>query len=541
MAPARAVTTVVETVNPQFSIPKTVSVNVNTTLHTTKSQIPTGSRLSKRLNLKVWTWEEIKLKIENEKQVMFIFDGGVYNVTKWISYHPGGELALHHLNGKDATDHVRVFHPDFVIQNKLPNFCVGRMDPEQLLQEPPQLMDPALYPSLEVAKNVDNLLSDPTGHHTIDSDSLTKTHDEFTKQSEKVVAAYRRLDAYLHKNGYYSPDYMFYVRELFKLIFLFGGFILTVTSGSTNPWVYLLGSVFCGVFWHQSAFVAHDAGHNSVTCKLERDQWVGWVLGNVTGGISIGWWKKSHYVHHIVTNHASHDPDIQHMPFFAITSVFFENIYSTFHGRIMKHDLFSKYLVSLQHYLYYPVLCVARFNLYAQSFIYLCHPLSKHKKWEATGLFIFWSWYLYVLSFIPTFPIMLVVVFVSHAITFLLHLQITLSHFAMSTVEPPHAHYEPFPTRQLRTTMDVDCPRYMDWFHGGLQFQTIHHLYPRLPRSSLRKAVPLVQKFCDDVGLIYHHVEFIKGNGMVLGVMKEVADQVKIVMAPLKEGKLHDH
>lgn len=24
---------------------------------------------------------------------------------------------------------------------------------------------------------------------------------------------------------------------------------------------------------------------------------------------------------------------------------------------------------------------------------------------------------------------------------------------------------------QLNTTMDVDCYRWMDWFHGGLQFQ----------------------------------------------------------------------
>jgi hypothetical protein len=23
---------------------------------------------------------------------------------------------------------------------------------------------------------------------------------------------------------------------------------------------------------------------------------------------------------------------------------------------------------------------------------------------------------------------------------------------------------------QLKTTMDVECPEWMDWFHGGLQF-----------------------------------------------------------------------
>ena len=35
------------------------------------------------------------------------------------------------------------------------------------------------------------------------------------------------------------------------------------------------------------------------------------ILGNCLGGVSIGWWKWSHNVHHIVTNSVEHDPDIQ--------------------------------------------------------------------------------------------------------------------------------------------------------------------------------------------------------------------------------------
>ena len=40
---------------------------------------------------------------------------------------------------------------------------------------------------------------------------------------------------------------------------------------------------------------------------------------------------------------------------------------------------------------------------------------------------------------------------------------------------------------QLNGTMDIDCPAWMDWFHGGLQFQTEHHLFPRWPRHKLRQ------------------------------------------------------
>ena len=48
---------------------------------------------------------------------------------------------------------------------------------------------------------------------------------------------------------------------------------------------------------------------------------------------------------------------------------------------------------------------------------------------------------------------------------------------------------------QLATTMDVDCSEWMDWFHGGLQFQIEHHLFPRVPRHNLREVQKLVKAF----------------------------------------------
>lgn len=50
--------------------------------------------------------------------------------------------------------------------------------------------------------------------------------------------------------------------------------------------------------------------------------------------------------------------------------------------------------------------------------------------------------------------------------------------------------------KQLATSMDVECPTWMDWFHGGLQFQIEHHLLPRLPRHNLRYAKGLVKELC---------------------------------------------
>lgn len=48
----------------------------------------------------------------------------------------------------------------------------------------------------------------------------------------------------------------------------------------------------------------------------------------------------------------------------------------------------------------------------------------------------------------------------------------------------------------------------MDWFHGGLQFQIEHHLFPRVPRRNLRRIAPAVKKFCKKHDLPYRSADF---------------------------------
>lgn len=79
----------------------------------------------------------------------------------------------------------------------------------------------------------------------------------------------------------------------------------------------------------------------------------------------------------------------------------------------------------------------------------------------------------------------------------------------------------------FRTTMDVDCPTWMDWFHGGLQFQVTHHLFPRMPRHNLRKASGYVKEFCAETGLKYEVYGFGESNGRMLDRLAEVARQAR--------------
>ena len=57
-------------------------------------------------------------------------------------------------------------------------------------------------------------------------------------------------------------------------------------------------------------------------------------------------------MHHIVTNDPEKDPDVQHLPMFAISEDFLHNVYSTYHKRILTIDSIAKLLLRSPAYLF---------------------------------------------------------------------------------------------------------------------------------------------------------------------------------------------
>ncbi|KAJ3408024.1 hypothetical protein HDV05_005162 [Chytridiales sp. JEL 0842] len=442
---------------------------------------------------------------KDPSKCIVVFNNKVYDLSKWARFHPGGELAVRHMNGRDATDVILAYHPDWVLTKKLPHFCIG------------ELPSPAKA-------------------------SSSKDHPSLNNSTSRISVAYRQLDARLRQEGLYDTDYGFYLREALKFLVLWVGVIYVAAvwgRSETYGWYACVGSaLMAALLWHQGAFVAHDAGHSAITHDAHTDTLLGISLANFMGGLSLGWWKQNHNVHHIVTNHPEHDPDIQHLPFFAVTTLFMKNLTSTYYKRLMPFDAFAKVFVPLQHYLFYIVLAFGRFNLYANSWAHLLnfkHPVP-HRSLEIFGLVFFIAWYssLLFLCF-PLASQRITHLLVSHCLTVLLHVQITLSHFGMDT-DPNPLPTETYAELAIRTTMDVDCPRWMDWVHGGLQFQVAHHMYPRIPRHNLRKVSAYVKMFAEEQGLEYHLYKFGEGNGVVLRLLGSVAREVKKVLKGGKEG-----
>ncbi|KAI1082650.1 fatty acid desaturase [Whalleya microplaca] len=515
-------------------------------------------------------------------RAVFILDQYVVKADPWLQYHPGGDKAILHMVGRDATDEVTALHSAEARQ-QMNRYRIGRIEGRWSNFVPPiqggkfrplpdesadvecdatstadssspssrsssPVFDTA-GPTLRRRYAADHSPSSPSassvssvevndGMSYLDTVTMEKTTLDLEKYpsldfatQDSIVSKYRALHERIKAEGLYKCSYRSYAIEISRYSTLAGLSFLFLHWG----W-YVMSAACLGAFWHQLVFSAHDAGHMGITHDFHTDTVIGIIIADFLGGLSLGWWKRNHNVHHIVTNSPDDDPDIQHMPFLAVSHRLLESLRSTYYDRIMEYDLAAKFLLGVQQYTYYVILLFGRFNLYRLSFEYLFLGLGPRKgpawwhRWlEIAGQCFFWTWFGYgvVYRSIPTNWDRFVFVLVSHMVTMPVHAQICLSHFAMSTSDlGPH---ESFPQKMLRTTMDIDCPQWLDFFHGGLQFQVIHHLYPRIPRHNLRRTQKLVQDFCNDVGIPYALYGFVDGNKHVVGTLAEVSRQAAIL------------
>jgi delta8-fatty-acid desaturase len=477
------------------------------------------------------------------------YEGGVYDVTHWLVKHPGGIRSIMSAAGSDASSVMKSLHAPSTLKTYMKRTRqVGVMVKEEL-------------PTM--TKETGCNLERERQRKLLNAEERSQTmHKEFQDLNQKLL-----------EEGWFEAHPLDYVLPIARVIFfMFAGAQMILWSDTHDNMVLkslslFLGSVSLGLYLQNIAFMGHDAGHGSVTGNFNSDLWFGFLVGNAFAGIDVGWWKSSHYTHHSATNSIHDDPDIQHMPLLCFDERFGDTKWSTYHGRYMPLDALGRFLLPYQHWYYYPVMGVARINLYIQSFLHLartCPFMGDRRKagdkitdektgevkekyawptptpavWVASVLSLIFYWVL-IYSFLSRVKLSTAIASftISHLTSGLLHVQILLSHVAMHYCADGHGTSEAITAPngndaagyyewQALSTMDIDCPPWMDWFHGGLQFQLEHHLFPRVPRWQLRKLCALTDVIFAKHDVPVIRIPFIEGNKMVLRHMAAVGARV---------------
>ncbi|KAJ9171454.1 hypothetical protein P3X46_014821 [Hevea brasiliensis] len=422
-----------------------------------------------------------ELKQHNKPGDLWIsIQGKVYNVSDWVKEHPGGETPLLNLAGQDVTDAFTAYHPG------------------------------------TAWKYLDKLF---TGYYLEDF-----------KVSE-VSKDYRRLYSEFAKLGLFDMKGHVALYSLACVAFLFCIVVYGVLW-CQSFWAHMGSAVFLGILWIQSAYVGHDSGHYQVMLSPRFNKLAQLLSGNCLTGISIAWWKWTHNAHHLACNSLDYDPDLQHIPVLAVSSHLFNSIRSYFYGRKMIFDPLARFLVSYQHLTFYPVMCVARVNLYLQTFLLLFSTRKvPDRALNIMGILVFWTWFPLLVSCLPDWPERVMFVLTSFAVTSLQHVQFCLNHFSANVyLGPPNGNdwFE----KQTSGTLDISCSSWMDWMYGGLQFQLEHHLFPRLPRCQLRRVSPLVRDLCKKHNLPYRSLSFWEANISTIRTLRTAALQARDLTNP---------
>ena len=537
----------------------------------------TNLKSKSTLSLNQISYSELSTKATVD-ECWIAYDGCVYDVTQWLVKHPGGIRSIMSAAGSDASAVMKSLHTP----NTLSVFLKRIRKVGVLVDE---LTDETVSTSGDQGKTKDSSTNAETQTASAMDAQLLTLHKR--KQALQRRAAieqdFNALNERLVKEGWYEAQPLQYATSIVRVVaMLLVGIYLIRHSNSTETlestsFLYrsvclTLGSMLVGFYFQNVAFSGHDAGHGSITGCFAKDKVIGIIIGNLLTGIDMGWWKSTHYVHHSATNSLHDDPDIQHMPLLCLDERMADNRWSTYHGKYMLLDTVAKTLLPYQHLYFYPVLGVARINLYIQSVIYLIKtcPLifssslsSKSKAGESfidestgevkekyawpkqsavTWIASFVSLVIFYTTMIQFYLSLGIVTgvysfFVTHIAAGLLHVQILLSHICMhycedgpgttGAISAPNGNNEAgYHEWQALSTMDIACPEWMDWFHGGLQFQLEHHIFPRVPRWNLRKLCKLTDEIYAKYDVPVVRMGFIEANRVMLRHIAEVGAKV---------------
>jgi fatty acid desaturase len=243
-----------------------------------------------------------------------------------------------------------------------------------------------------------------------------------------------------------------------------------------NSWASLGVAVLLGVSSTQLGFLAHDAGHGQIFASRYANRMLGFALGNGLIGLSFGWWVPKHSAHHAHPNQANRDPDM---------------------GVGLVHPL-----TRWQAQLFLPLMLLRSTGLYTLSAKDLFRRADRGAVSECLLLALRTALYLAAVLWVLPIP---------KAVAFIAIYEATFSFYLGCSFAPNHKGMPvldtdstmSFARRQIVTARNVTGGRWTGFILGGLNYQIEHHLFPTMPRPSLRRAQHLVREFCAENALGY--------------------------------------
>ena len=328
-------------------------------------------------------------------------------------------------------------------------------------------------------------------------------------RSPRPASDYSRLLLSVQAAGLFRRRYAYYaVKITLLLAALVGSWVAFALIG--DRWAQIGVAAVVALVLTQIVFLSHDAAHRQIFHSNRANEITALLMGTLIGGVSLAWWNNKHNKHHAAPNQIGKDPDI--VP----------SVVHFYPAQQPPRSPVGAYLHERQGWWFFPLLLVEALNLHAQSLqALLTRPTLKRRRTELAMLIIRLGGY----------PITLFV-FLSPGIaaTFLATQLAVMgvylgSSFAASHIGMPVLATDSridFLRRQVLMSRNVSGGRAPSFAMGGLNYQIEHHLFPNMPRPSLRRVRPIVRQFCQDSSITYQEVTIFRAWSLVAGHLNRV-------------------
>lgn len=277
-----------------------------------------------------------------------------------------------------------------------------------------------------------------------------------------------------------------------------------------NSWFQLVVAGLLAWVFAQCGFLGHDAAHRQVFVSKLWNEWTARIVSGAVVGLSYGWWRGKHNLHHANPNQVGRDPDVS-SGVLALTREVAEQRVVGIRGWCTRH----------QGWLFFPLLTLEGINLHVASLRGVLAARSPHRRVELS----------LIIGRLAGLVALLVVLLPPGKVVAFLAVQLAAFGVLLGGSFAPNHKGMPivprdlkidFLHRQVLMSRNVRGNLLIDAVMGGLNYQIEHHLFPSMPRPNLKRVQPLVRDYCSSHGVPYTELGPFASFAVVIDYLNHV-------------------
>jgi fatty acid desaturase (delta-4 desaturase) len=401
------------------------------------------------------SYDIIKYSMEVLDSNEIIIDGWVYDLHRFSKIHPGGKAVLNVFGGNDVSIHYYMLHNHQILREKA-------LAPFKLRQA-------------ETNYSLFNL--------------NTPAYKDLKARVKKAIPyPYATIEWYMKAIG-------------IMLISIYIEY-----DNIKNGFTYLKSSVLGIAMAMIGLCIQHDANHGAIS----PNSWVNKAWGYTQdwiGGSSLLWNHHHVLMHHAETNVLDNDPDVT-------TEIIRLHKSTNIYGYHRFQDIYTWFLL--------PFLPISWHFKEIYDLIKMQHcnkNISKMASYDSTIALVFRTFFIIRFYTIPLYyyPSFHTIACIFNTLIIggaYLGINFIISH-NFEGVRPIMTQYnkdkKDWERQQVESSSTVGG-RLLGYFHGGLNYQIEHHLFPRISHVHYHILKDVVQEWCSDYDIHYTYFDNIFDN-----------------------------